>query len=229
LSESIRIDLPSASLALSLLERLEDYRAEVMPLGGERYQVVVELDGDRGADARAREGLVRIESWLHSNGLDPAEIHLDDSPSRLERRDGSPLRSLDTPDARGLVCRVKTIALGTDVQVVSAEGEVDVHTSPQLDALLRSMERGHVILDLTEAAFVDSTTMSIIVRSDKRMRDEGRQFSIVAGNPTVARLFQITGLDRALDVHRTLTEAIESALEHAVDAVEAHRQDGSAR
>jgi anti-anti-sigma factor len=92
------------------------------------------------------------------------------------------------------------------------------------------MESGHVILDLTEAAFVDSTSVSVIVTSDKRMRDEGRQFSIVAGNPTVARLFQITGLDRALDVHRTLTDAIESALEHAVDAVEAHnRQHDSAR
>jgi anti-anti-sigma factor len=226
-AESLRIDLPSASLALSLLGRLEDFRAEVVPLRGERYQVYVELDGGLGADDR-REVLARIESWLEADELNLAEIHLSDRPYRLAS-DGSPLRARDTPESVGLVCRIKTIALEAGVQVVSAEGEVDLHTAPQLDDLLGSTESAHVILDLTEAAFVDSTTLSIMVASDRRMRAEGRQFSIAAGNPTVARLLEITGLDRALDVHRTLAEAVESALEQAVDVVEAHRQDESAR
>jgi anti-sigma B factor antagonist len=229
LPESLRIDLPTASLALSLLSRLEDFRAEVVPLGSERYQVLVELDGGPGADDRTRESLALIESWLKSTGLNVAEIHLDGRPSRLERRNGSPLRSLENPEPVGLVCRVKTIALGANVQVVSAEGEVDLHTAPQLGELLRSVESGDVILDLTEAAFIDSTTLNILMVSDRRLRAEGRQFAIAAGNPTVARLFEITGLDRALDVHRTLAEAIESVLELAVDAVEAHRQEDRAR
>jgi anti-sigma B factor antagonist len=228
LPESLRIDLPTASLALSLLSRLEDFRAEVVPLGSERYQVLVELDGGPGADDRTRESLALIESWLKSTGLNVAEIHLDGRPSRLERRNGSPLRSLENPEPVGLVCRVKTIALGANVQVVSAEGEVDLHTAPQLGELLRSVESGDVILDLTEAAFIDSTTLNIFVVSDKRLRAEGRQFVIAAGNPTVARLFEITGLDRALDVHPTLADAIESVLELAVDAVEAHRQEDRA-
>jgi anti-sigma B factor antagonist len=228
LPQSLRIDLPTASLALSLLERLEDLRAEVLPLGGRRYQVLVELDSGPAADDRAREGIARIESWLESTGLNLAEIHLDDRPSRLERRNGSPLRSLDTP-SEGLVCRVKTIAIGADVRVVSAEGEVDLHTAPQLDELLRSLGADHVILDLTEAAFVDSTTLTVIVATDRRIHDQGGQLSIAAGNPTVARLFEISGLDQALDVHRTLAAAIESVLEHAVEAVEAHRQRGHAR
>lgn len=224
--ESLRIDLPSAPLALSLLERLEDFRAEVVPLGGERYQVFVELDGKPTADDRAQDGLARVESWLQSAGLDLAEIHLDDGSSRFERRDGSPLRPLDIPP-KGLVCRMKTIALGTDVRVVSVEGEADLHTAPQLGELLRTLETSHVVLDLTEAAFVDSTTISVLVTCDRRLRDDGGRLVIAAGNPTVARLFEITGFDRALDVHRTLAGAIESALEQAV--VEAHRQDGRAR
>jgi anti-anti-sigma factor len=225
LPETLRIDLPSAPLALSLLERLEDFRAEVVPLGGERYQVFVELDGNPTAE-RAREGIARVESWLRGAGLNLAEIHLDDGPSRFERRNGSPLRPLDIPP-KGLVCRVKTIALGTDVRVVSVEGEADLHTAPQLDELLRSLESSHVILDLTDAGFVDSTTVSALVASDRRLREAGGKLSIATGNPTVARLFEITGLARALDVHRTLAEAVESALGHAV--VEAHRQDGPAR
>ena len=225
----LRIDLPTASLALSLLERLEDFRAEVLPLGGRRYQVLVELDDGPEADDRAREDIARIESWLESTGLNLAEIHLDDGPSRPERHHGSPLRSLDTPDSVGLVCRVKTIAVGTSVRVVSVEGEVDLDTAPQLDALVRSLETDHVILDLTEATFFDSTTLNLLVSSDKRMRDDGRRLAIAAGNPTVARLFEVTGLDDALDVHRTLADAIEIVLERAVEAVEAHRQKGPAR
>ena len=206
-------------MALCLLERLEDFRAEIVPLGGERYQVLVELDNGPGADHLPREALDRIESWLQFVGLDLAEVHLNDRPHRLARRDGSPLRSRDTPESVGLVCRVKMIAVGAGVQVVSAEGELDLHTAPQLDDLLRSTACDQVILDLTEAAFVDSTTVSIIVASAKRMRVEGRQLLIAAGNPTVARLLEILGLDRALDVYRTLAQAIESALDGAVDAV----------
>lgn len=225
----LHIDLPTASLALSLLEQLEDFRAEVVPLGGESYRVLVELDGDPAADDRARQGLARIKSWLESAGLDLAEIHLDERPSRLERHHGPPLRSLETPESVGLVCRVKTIAVGTNVQVVSAEGAVDLRTAPQLDELLRSLEADNLILDLTEGAFVDSTTPNILIATDKNLRDEGKQFAIATGNPTVAQLFEVTGLDRALDVHRTLADAIESVLEHAVDAVAAHKQKGPAR
>ena len=76
--------------------------------------------------------------------------------------------------------------------MVSAEGEVDLHTAPQLDELLRSIEGSDVILDLTEAAFVDSTTLNILIAAAKRMQAEGGSLVIAAGNPTVARLFEIT-------------------------------------
>ena len=121
-----------------------------------------------------------------------------------------------------------TIAAGTGVQVVSAEGELDFYTAPRLDALLQSTESEQVILDLTEARFIDSTTLAVVVGAAKRLRKEGRRFSIVSGNTTVARLLQLTGLDRAFEVHPTLVEGVELALARAVE-VEAHRQDESAR
>jgi anti-sigma B factor antagonist len=213
----LRIDLPTAPLALSLLERLWDFRAEVVPLGGGRYQVLVELDGDPAADDRAQEGFARIESWLESAGLDSDEIQVDDRSTPF-----------DIPASKGLICRVKTIALGTNVRVISAEGEIDLQTAPQLDDILRSTDSDSVILDLTDTGFVESTAVSVMVASNERMRDEGRQFSVVAGNPTVSGLLEMTGVDRALDVHRTLAEAIESALDRTV-AVEAHRHNESAR
>jgi anti-sigma B factor antagonist len=228
LSETLRIDLPTAPLALSLLERLEDFRAEVVPMGGKRYQILVELDGVPGANDRVREALARIEGWIETSELNLADVHLNGRPYRRASSDRPPSALAPPPESVGVVCRVKTIALGAGVQVVSAEGELDLHATPQLEELLRSTDSEHVILDLTEAVFVDSTTVSMIVGTANRMGEEGRRLSIVAGNPTVARLFKITGLDRVLDVHETLVEAIETALDTAVE-VEAHRRDDSAR
>jgi hypothetical protein len=118
-------------MALSLLERLDDFRAEVVPLTGARFRVLVELDGGQRADQLLREGLDRIEAWLQSVGLEPAEVRLDDRSYRVVSGDVFPLRAL--PDAKmvGLVCRIKTIGVGTGVQVISAEGELDVHTAPR--------------------------------------------------------------------------------------------------
>jgi hypothetical protein len=72
----------------------------------------------------ARESLACIESWLESAGLALAEIRLNDRPNRLASG-GSPPRARDTPESVGLVCR-KAMAFGTGVQVVSAEGAVDL-------------------------------------------------------------------------------------------------------
>ena len=218
LSETLRIDLPTAPLALALLERLADFRAEVLPMDGKGYQVLVELDGGPGADDRARAALAEIESWAESAGVNTAEINLNDRPVRPTRPDESPLRSRDTPESVGLVCRIKTTVLGAGVQVVSVEGELDLHTAPQLDELLRSTDADHVILDLTEAPFVDSTTIGVVVAESKRMAGQDRQLSIVAGNRAVTRLLAITGLDGVLEVHQSLPESVESALGRAVEA-----------
>lgn len=200
-------------MALSLLERLEDFRAEVVPLTGECFRVLVELDGDPGA----QQGLDRIESWLQSVGLNPAEVRLDDRSYRVSSP-GSPLGWLDDSETARLVCSVKAIAVGNGVQVVSAVGELDLHTAPQVDDLLLGMDAGQVILDLTETTLVDSTTLSIIVSASKRIAREGRRLLVVAGNPTVARVLTITGLERALTLHGSLAGAIENALGSVVEA-----------
>jgi hypothetical protein len=93
LSETLRIDLPTAPLALSLLERLEDFRAEVVPMGGKRYQILVELDGVPGANDRVREALASIEGWIETAELNLADVHLNDRPYRRASSDRPPPRS----------------------------------------------------------------------------------------------------------------------------------------
>jgi anti-sigma B factor antagonist len=114
------------------------------------------------------------------------------------------------------VCRMRTIPLGTGVQVISAEGELDLHATAQLSEALQSTECSRVILDLTEVPFLDSTALGAIVSSTKRMRSQGRELIVVPGNPTVSRVLSVTDLDRALSVRLSLAEAITSALDGLV-------------
>jgi anti-anti-sigma factor len=88
----------------------------------------------------------------------------------------------------------------------------DLLAAPQLDEALRSTECQRVILDLTHSPFLDSTALGVIVAAQKSMQAKGRELVVAAGNPTVARVLSVTGLDRSLKVRTSLSEAIESAL-----------------
>lgn len=224
--ESLHIEASSASLALELIERLDGFHAEIVPCGGERFQVRVDLDGRPGADRLLLDGLDRVERWLDSSGQTLAEIHLNGRSYRLERSDGIPLPPRSHADLDGLACRMRTIPLGTGVQVISAEGELDLHSTSQLEEALGSTECPHVILDLTEVPFIDSTALGAIVASTKSMRGKGRELIVATGNPTVSRVFSITGLDRSLSVRPSLAEAIITALDGLVAT--ARNGDGKA-
>jgi anti-sigma B factor antagonist len=211
-TESLYIETPSAPLALALIERLNGFHAEVVPCGDERFQVRVDLEGRSGADRALLDSLDRIERWLEASDLDLADVHLNGRSYRLERGDAKPpVQSHAEVD--GLVFRMRTVPLGAGVQVLSAEGELDLHTTEQLDDALGSTDHSRVILDLTEVPFVDSTVLGTIVASTKKMRAQERDLILVAGNPVVARTLSITGLERVLSVHPSLAEAITSALD----------------
>ena len=184
-----------------------------MPLGNERFQVRVELDGRKGAMQPLLDSLDRIESWLETSGVDLAEIHLNDRTHKLERRNGTTLLPGTDSELQGLLCQVRTIAIGAGVQVVSVDGELDLHTSSQLEEALASTDSRCVVLDLTEAPFMDSTALAAIVDVAKRMSRQDRKLLPVAGNPAVSRVFEITGLGRTLGVRSSLHEAIEASMD----------------
>ncbi len=214
MTESLLIEAPSAPLALTLIERLDGFHAELVPLGGERFQVRVELDGrNHGPVQPLLDSLDRIEGWLETSGVDLAEIHLNDRTYKLERRNGTPLLPGADSELQGLLCQVRTIPIGAGVQVVSVEGELDLHTSSQLEEALASTDSNNVVLDLTETPFMDSTALAVIVDVAQSMSRQDRKLLVVAGNPAVSRVLEITGFDRTLAIHSSLPEALETSID----------------
>ena len=74
-------------------------------------------------------------------------------------------------------------------------GEIDMATVPVVEAHLGELKAAgfkQVTLDLRAVCFLDSTGLRMILKWDARSRADGFAFSLVAGPPTVQRLFDLT-------------------------------------
>jgi anti-sigma B factor antagonist len=92
--------------------------------------------------------------------------------------------------------------------VLAAEGEVDIASAAELrDALAAAAESGaaEVWLDLTDVEFMDSTGITAIV--DARRWLEARRFAVICPDGPVRRVIEISGVDRAIAIHATRSEA----------------------
>jgi len=95
--------------------------------------------------------------------------------------------------------------------VVSVFGEVDVATAPELKERLTGLVgegRVKLVLDLSGVDFLDSTGLGMIVSALKRARTHGGDLRIVCTESRITRLFEITGLDKALTVLPTVDAAV---------------------
>jgi anti-sigma B factor antagonist len=89
--------------------------------------------------------------------------------------------------------------------VVVVHGEIDVATSPLLRRELNELVgRGahDITLEFADVSFVDSSGLGVLVGAYKRLRDGGDGgIRIVGAQPSVRKVFEITGLESALLEH----------------------------
>jgi anti-sigma B factor antagonist len=108
--------------------------------------------------------------------------------------------------------RLTTAEIGSDEVVLALQGDVDLYTAPELKAeLIRLIEVGttRIIVDLTAATFIDSTTLGVLLGALKRLRPAGGELSIVCPDPNIRKIFQITLLDRVFSIYETRENALE--------------------
>ncbi|MBC9734740.1 STAS domain-containing protein [Nocardioides marmotae] len=98
--------------------------------------------------------------------------------------------------------------------VVVARGEVDLATVGGFRSVLNDlMVEGHVdvVVDLTDVPFVDSSALGALVAAHRRARGLGGGLSLAGIQPPVARILELTGLDRVLAAYPTADEALRQA------------------
>lgn len=95
--------------------------------------------------------------------------------------------------------------------VVHVYGELDVATSPTLrEQLIRLVSEGRsrLVLSLDGVDFLDSTGLGTIISALKRVRTHDGDIRLVCTQARITRLFEITGLDKAIPLLPTLDAAV---------------------
>jgi anti-sigma B factor antagonist len=102
-------------------------------------------------------------------------------------------------------------AIDADTHVIELGGEVDLYTAPEFkERMVQVIEDGkkQVVVDLSDATFIDSTTLGVLVGGVKRLRPAGGSLALVCKDENICKIFEITGLDRVFPIYETRDEAL---------------------
>ena len=103
--------------------------------------------------------------------------------------------------------------IDAQTHVIELGGEIDLYTAPEFkERMIELIEGGkkHIVVDLSKATFIDSTTLGVLVGGVKRLRPSGGALALVCTDQNITKIFEITGLDRVFPIHETREAALES-------------------
>ncbi|MFD5363485.1 STAS domain-containing protein [Streptomyces tendae] len=98
--------------------------------------------------------------------------------------------------------------------VVTPAGELDHHTAdllrePLEDCLAKGFNR--LVVDCSGLEFCDSTGLNVLLGARLKAEAAGGGVHLVAMQPVVARVFEITGAEAVFTLHDTLAAALADA------------------
>lgn len=95
--------------------------------------------------------------------------------------------------------------------VVAVSGEVDVASAPRLrEQIVSLVSEGvpRIVCDLSGVEFLDSTGLGVLVGALKRCRTHGGELVLVCTQPSILKVFEITGLLQVFEIHETVEAAL---------------------
>lgn len=101
--------------------------------------------------------------------------------------------------------------IDAETQVIELGGEIDLYTAPEFkERMVALIEDGkkRIVVDLSAATFIDSTTLGVLVGGVKRLRPAGGSLALVCTDQNITKIFEITGLDRVFPIHPSRAEAL---------------------
>jgi anti-sigma B factor antagonist len=119
--------------------------------------------------------------------------------------------SSTSQDDRSPSFTVEDAEIDATTHVVAVTGELDLYSAPELKMkVLNAIDRGksRIVVDLTDATFIDSTTLGVLVGARKRLREHDGSLAVVCPDSEKLALFEMTGLDRVFSIHEERGEAL---------------------
>jgi anti-sigma B factor antagonist len=106
-----------------------------------------------------------------------------------------------------------TVEHRPDAAIVRVRGDVDIASAPKLrEALLEVLAETpatHLVVDLSDVEFIDSTGIGVVVGAHKRVTANGGRLTAVVVTPAVHRVLRTTGLLSAWRVTESVQEALD--------------------
>jgi anti-sigma B factor antagonist len=93
-------------------------------------------------------------------------------------------------------------------------GELDLATAPRLAEALRTLTT-HVVVDLRQLTFIDSTGLQLLLRGNEAARRRELRFGLIAGPPAVQRIFELTGTHTVFEFETPLARRSTPKRRHA--------------
>src|SRR3954453_9598895 len=103
-------------------------------------------------------------------------------------------------------------ALDERTHLIEVEGPVDLYSAPELQECTRRVigdGKTSVLIDLSRVGFMDSTGLSVLVDTLKRLRAARAELLLIVSDYDVERLFELSGLYGAFRIYRSREEALE--------------------
>lgn len=97
--------------------------------------------------------------------------------------------------------------------IVRLDGELDLHTvEPFKEAVAEALAREptvcHLILQMQQVTFMDSSGIGAILGRYREVKERGGRIAVVGLQPAVRRVFELAGMNRIINHYATEREAL---------------------
>lgn len=98
------------------------------------------------------------------------------------------------------------------VEILSAE--LDHHVArdvrEEVDAILMKKQIDYIIFDFQYVNFMDSSGIGVIIGRYKKIVNYGGRVSVINMNSRVRKLFNLSGMNKIINIYDTFEDAINS-------------------
>ncbi len=95
--------------------------------------------------------------------------------------------------------------------IISLEGEIDLHESPNVRESLRPLietKVQRIYVDMSEVNYIDSSGLAVLIDAMQRIANYGGKFGLIAIRPAVRTVLEIARLDQVFRVYPDRASAI---------------------
>jgi anti-sigma B factor antagonist len=102
----------------------------------------------------------------------------------------------------------------TRPNVLSLEGEIDLHVSPNLTAALNRMidkKPKQLVVDLSRVTYIDSAGLAALIDGMQKIEAYGGKLALAGLQETVRSIFEIARLDQVFRIFPDVNAALAAA------------------